>query len=524
MAPVDLEPSTSVVPALTRGSHILLAAGLTAIAGRSIFRSYLTLPPSSTTRHREPLRRGHVKLFSALALLSGVTAMYYGSTFAWLSYQVWAGERGIELPNSFFGDNGAFRGGEHPGRFQLVRWLNDTPLYKDAFEIVAGKARYFWWGQQASLSTLSWSTFLAIEGKRRKISNLWAFLLLGQLVSLSYGQNLFFVATLLTPVPLPDNVTSLTRSSVPATSSRFARLKSKILLAKPDGWLPHPAFYIMPLLVSLGAVVLTPYSVNSPFFMNIALLFQALPSINILLPYLIPESWGTTHTHPHSAQKTYTTLFRTISSLSALLHLKSTGMALFYSTPSSEYYHPTLLHPLNHEHRSTLDRSSAAIAKLFGAIGEHPAVSAVGYDVLLSGVSIGLWTAIRSLDPTDLLSSSIPFVGGNTASSLVEEAKHEPEEESTMVETSPKKRTRGRPKKAEPLATSNEVRVPKTRRRKQAEPDSAYQPTADESRIEGDEEAMEDDWEAAALAWGLISAGGLGLGSCGVFGAECVAR
>lgn len=66
--------------------------------------------------------------------------------------------------------------------------------------------------------------------------------------------------------------------------------------------------------------------------------------------------------------------------------------------------------------------------------------------------------------------------------------------------------------------------APKTRRRKQAEPDSAYQPTEEESRIEGDEEALEDDWEAAALAWGLVSTGGLGLGSCGVFGAECIAR
>lgn len=169
--------------------------------------------------------------------------------------------------------------------------------------------------------------------------------------------------------------------------------------------------------------------------MNVALLLQALPSINILLPYLIPESWGTTYTHPHSAQKTYITLFRTISSLSALLHLKSTGMALFYNTPSSEYYHPTLLHPLNHDHRSTLDRSSTAIARLLGAIGEHPAVGAVGYDVLLSGFSIGLWTAIRSLDPTNLLSASIPFVKRSTKLSPMKEAKDEPEEELIAVES-----------------------------------------------------------------------------------------
>jgi hypothetical protein len=116
---------------------------------------------------------------------------------------------------SIFGDNGGLRGGEHPGRLRIVRWLNDTPLYRDALEIVAEKARYFWWGQQINLALVSWSTFLAIEGQRRKIPNLWAFLALAQMVNLSYAQNLFFVTILLTPVPLPENVRELARPSVP---------------------------------------------------------------------------------------------------------------------------------------------------------------------------------------------------------------------------------------------------------------------------------------------------------------------
>lgn len=40
---------------------------------------------------------------------------------------------------------------------------------------------------------------------------------------------------------------------------------------------------------------------------------------------------------------------------------------------------------------------------------------------------------------------------------------------------------------------------------------------------EGDEDAPED-WEAGALAWGLITTGGLGKGSAGVYGAEIMAR
>lgn len=43
--------------------------------------------------------------------------------------------------------------------------------------------------------------------------------------------------------------------------------------------------------------------------------------------------------------------------------------------------------------------------------------------------------------------------------------------------------------------------------------------------VEGDSLPAEDlDWEAAALAWGLTAAGGLGCGSAGVFGGECISR
>lgn len=94
---------------------------------------------------------------------------------------------------------------------QRIRWLADTPLYRDAFEIVAEKARRFWWGQQIDLASIPWSTLLAFEGRRRRIPNLFAFQCLAHLVSLSYAQNLFFVALLLTPTPLPEGVQSSSR-------------------------------------------------------------------------------------------------------------------------------------------------------------------------------------------------------------------------------------------------------------------------------------------------------------------------
>ena len=53
--------------------------------------------------------------------------------------------------------------------------------------------------------------------------------------------------------------------------------------------------------------------------------------------------------------------------------------------------------------------------------------------------------------------------------------------------------------------------------------DDTYQPADNHQLEEGDENA-EEDWEAGALAWGLTTAGGLGMGSAAIYGAEVIAR
>ncbi|KAK0129732.1 hypothetical protein ONS96_000291 [Cadophora gregata f. sp. sojae] len=145
MAPVPIESSPSYIHTAVVGAHLFSVVYLSLVACRTIYRSYLALPPSSATRHREPLRKGYVQTFSILAIASLATAGFFGVKFALLSYRVWSTERGVDLPESLFGDKGALRAGEHPGRFHLVRWLSDTPFYRDSREIVAEKARHFWW-------------------------------------------------------------------------------------------------------------------------------------------------------------------------------------------------------------------------------------------------------------------------------------------------------------------------------------------------------------------------------------------
>ncbi|KAH9222803.1 hypothetical protein DL95DRAFT_144726 [Leptodontidium sp. 2 PMI_412] len=558
MAPVPLETSPSYIPTAVVGAHIFSIVYLSLVAGRTIYRSYLALPPSSATRHREPLRRGYVQTFSILSLISLITAGFFGVKFGVLSYRVWATERGVELPESLFGDKGAFRAGEHPGRFHLVRWLNDTPLYRDSLEIVAEKARHFWWGQQVNLGLISWSTYLALEGQRRKISNLWAFLALAQLVNLSYAQNLFFVAVLLTPVPLPQNVRELTRASVPVTSSRYSRLLERIFPSKQDGFLPKSALYVSLLLISFSTVFLIPYAANTTAFVNVSCISGFLPFSFLLLPYVIPAGWGVVASNPHDSHSNYTTLFRVISAISAGLHLKSTALGLFHNTPESTYYRHSLLQPFKEKHRSVLGRGSTAIGRVFGAMSEHPAVGSVAWDVVLTGISLGIWAAVRGLDAREMLRSSIPFHAKRPSEGLVNsdfggiKTKTEKAISKIDVSTDEPRRGPGRPEKTETSKNSakqdrrisSTIRGRKGLAEKGASPsdkgiqkransltysgeakasDDEYTPSEDDEVIEGDDDA-DGNLETAALAWGLLSIGGLGSGSAAVYGAEATLR
>lgn len=193
-------------------------------------------------------------------------------------------------------------------------------------------------------------------------------------------------------------------------SSRYSRFIERVIPTKPDGFLPSPALYITLLLANFSAIFLIPFAANTPSFMTVSLASRLIPFSFLVLPYVTPTAWGAVHTHPHSAQSTYTTLFRTISVISAALYLKSTVLALASNTPEKYSYRHSLLHPFQEERLSVLNRGSTAVGRLFGAIGEHPAVSAAGWDVILSGLSLGIWAGIRGLDAWEMLLSSMVFM------------------------------------------------------------------------------------------------------------------
>jgi hypothetical protein len=98
----NLADGHSYLPTGIVATHIFAVSYFSVIVLRTIYRSYIALPPSSATRFREPLRQGYVQAFSLLALVSLAAAAYFGVTFSSLSYRVWAIQRGVEFPDRFF--------------------------------------------------------------------------------------------------------------------------------------------------------------------------------------------------------------------------------------------------------------------------------------------------------------------------------------------------------------------------------------------------------------------------------------
>ncbi len=99
MAPVQVEPEVRYIPLAIAASHAVAVAYLTSIIAVGLYRSYRELGPSQETRLRILWRAKLLPAFGGLAVVSFLAASYSSLTYATVSYQTWADERGIEVPN-----------------------------------------------------------------------------------------------------------------------------------------------------------------------------------------------------------------------------------------------------------------------------------------------------------------------------------------------------------------------------------------------------------------------------------------
>lgn len=300
---------------------------------------------------------------------------------------------------------------------------------------------------------------------------------------------------------------------------------------------------------------------------------KALSLSPLILPAIIPKSWGKVHTEPHDTYRSLTKLFSLMSVASLLLHGKTSIAGLWHNLPGSYKHRHSVRIPFDIEKRSAWERSTTAMEKILGSMTDHPAVAAAGKDVLLCAFSLGIWAAVRALDVDHMLKSVAPFYGhkeqtqkqmlppsrpnvpemGITEPEPISES--EPSRPSSssgltmklrdrgkhvsskladsLMDTSPNgnqaPRRRGRPRKIkqEPTPEAELGTIDEAAADVRDTADSTYEPTPAVKKqvVEGDVlPGDEFDWESAALAWGLTALGGLGAGASAVYGAECVSR
>jgi hypothetical protein len=334
-------------------------------------------------------------------------------------------------------------------------------------------------------------------------------MLLAQTVAVSFAMNLFFIAILLTPVTSQQEPTSTKPSTItrlPNSVQPAMRRLQAFIAAKPAAYRPHPLLYLIPLLACYTGVFLLPFSTLTPTFMTTLLIPHVVLFQPLFVDHLIFGFWDRL-----PGSRSPRVLYRFMAYCSIALHIKQAVVALLDNDPGAHSHkHSALLQYLylgNPGYHGPIERSATALGRVFGSLGDHPAVASVGWDVMLCGLSLIAWAVVRGLDVVKITGNAglnkIP--GDSTASRDSKGVEEEPARPGSQASIISK------------TAKSNEG----TRRRRVASASDEDENVAQSSmKVATGEEEVPENAESGAVSWGLFVVGGLGAIASGVLGAE----
>jgi hypothetical protein len=134
MAPVvsDVSARNNLFAYVPFGGHIALVIALTAHVLLVARRAAKSLPPGTSTRTQEPLRRNYAILFSVIAALSLASVATFAVYWRAASYVRWIQSDAVESPNALW--NGWYGTGDEK-RYYFGDWVKDLRLRKEADSI-----------------------------------------------------------------------------------------------------------------------------------------------------------------------------------------------------------------------------------------------------------------------------------------------------------------------------------------------------------------------------------------------------
>ncbi|KAK4663643.1 hypothetical protein QC763_610200 [Podospora pseudopauciseta] len=296
-----------------------------------ILASYMVTAVALTVRcigivRRHPVQKakrsaGSLVLFGALAVVSlATTWSYMFGYFRW-SYFDWA----ANAPSATADD-----------QLHLGEWLRDTSLFKQAWFSALETSGRAWWTLQIFGFCAIWSVMLSVQAKKRNIPQIWAFMLLGQIVAISFASNLFFLAVLAHDVK---------------DEKKPAQSKQKPSSRTSD---------ILILVVNLAVTLFLFGNLDSPYFLSLLLAPHVLAFVPLLRDGI---SSGSTE----SSQLREPSKVLQFGILAAVL-------AAGTSQPIA---------------------SGETWKSILDTLYEHPAVSSVGWDVICCWVSYTVWFLVR---------------------------------------------------------------------------------------------------------------------------------
>ncbi|KAF7719691.1 Uncharacterized protein PECH_004193 [Penicillium ucsense] len=358
--PVQLIQGYRSLPIL--GGYLILAGALAVNACRIIYVRYCArLKQNDWDR---PHGHAQFLLFASLAGLSLGTTWYYMFAFFAHSYLNWAASQLlIDLANSQTGT-----------LFKLELWLQNAKLFREAWETVIETRARFWWSGQIFLWTTGWSVFLGVMARRFKIPHAWAYMLLGQIVAISFAQNLFY-ATIL-----------VSRSQPPV--KRGNRMAKNVVRDPVVAWSPSVYLEAIPVAISLIGTVLVPSVAHTKYFMLLLL----IPHLLLFIPAILrpSRSWS----RESQAQ---------VGTEEGVLRRYVTGFKWYTAACVAIQAHSTFL--VLQDNGLTMGAASlGSLARhLPSVIYEHPAVSSVSWDVIMCTATAIAWVVVNGGEPRKML-------------------------------------------------------------------------------------------------------------------------
>lgn len=163
MAPIegDAHARNNIFAYAPFGGHIALVVGLTANVLLVARRAAKALPPATSTRSQQPLRRKHAILFSTLAAVSLASVTVFAVLWRAISYVNWAESGATNSPNALYKSD---YGTGIDGRWYLGDWIKDIDLQKESDIVAVSTPEGFLYTTQHFIGLMAASIFFGVEG------------------------------------------------------------------------------------------------------------------------------------------------------------------------------------------------------------------------------------------------------------------------------------------------------------------------------------------------------------------------